>query len=54
LERVVRKGDDVYFITSDTPKDKELEHSLKLNVPVQKLEIRDENIPNLKNLLSRL
>jgi hypothetical protein len=50
LDKVVKKGDDVYFVT----KDKELENSLKLTVPFQKLEIKDENIPNLKNLLPRL
>ncbi|CDW80850.1 transcription factor jumonji [Stylonychia lemnae] len=50
IEKVVQKGDYLYFISKDG-RDKPLEQNFKMPVPDRRLEIKEDSIQNLKNLL---
>lgn len=62
VENVVQKDNFLYFVAKDA-KDKPLESQckiykyitiiVKLPIPDKKFEIKDENIPNLRKLLSK-
>jgi len=52
LEKVVEKDNFLYFVTKDG-KDKPLESFFKMPVPDRRLPVKEDQIPNLKNILLR-